>query len=162
MANSSARLRSIENKLLGVIAAGLALTLYGLFVEIRHDYSQSYVALCDISPTVSCSAAFLSDYGRGFGLLPQALAFRNPVYGLLFYPTLLILLYLDSPISTQVLLGLALLSNIGSLYLAYILAFVLHVACVICISLYIVNFLLLVYSWRRFKLIRQTQHTKNH
>ncbi len=36
------------------------------------------------------------------------------------------------------------IANIGSVYLAYILYFVLETLCVICVSIYAVNFLLLI------------------
>ena len=43
-------------------------------------------------------------------------------------------------------LYLSVLSNIGSVYLAYVLYFILQNICVVCVSIYVVNFLLLVTS----------------
>lgn len=94
--------------------------------------------------------------GKGFGLLPEAIAFKNPIMGLIFYPSILVLLQLgQKPPFATILLILVVVSNLGSLYLGYILAFVLHVACVVCISVYVINFIILMYAWRRWKLIEQ-------
>src|SRR5262249_39897119 len=143
--NVSTQLSSLKTKQLAATVAAITLSVYGLYVEIKHDFSQSYVALCDISSSVSCSAAFLSPYGKGFGLLPDALSFRNPIFGLTFYAILLVLILFGSSVfHAQLVLGLCVIPNLATIYLAYILIFVLHVACVVCISIYVVNLILLM------------------
>lgn len=133
----------------------MILSLYGLYVEVQHDLQPSFEAMCDINPTISCSAAFLSDYGKGFGILPPQLALRNPIFGILFYLTMLVLVLLppERPLYTQAILALAIIANLSTLYLGYILAFVLHVACVVCITIYVVNFIILILAYRRQKLV---------
>jgi uncharacterized membrane protein len=41
---------------------------------------------------------------------------------------------------------MCLLSNLGSIYLAYVLVFVINTVCVVCVAIYVVNFVLLVAS----------------
>lgn len=159
MVNSVQQVHSYDRKILVIVGLGLALSIYSLYVEIKHDLDESYEALCDINSLVSCSAAFFSDFGRGFGLLPEPLAFRNPVFGVLFYTTVLILILLGHKLqNARLLVALAILSNLGSLFLGFVLTFVLRVACLVCISTYVINFLLLKFTWRRLKLI---QHSEN-
>ena len=143
------QLSSLQRKLFIVTSLAIALSIYALYVEIRHDFSPSYIALCDISSSVSCSAAFLSKYGHGFGLLPDVVSFRNPIYGLAFYSLLLGLISFGTNVfHAQLVFGLAILSNLSTIYLAYILAFVLNVACVVCISIYIINFVIMIFAYR--------------
>ena len=53
--------------------------------------------------------------------------------------------------STHLLFDTAVLACIGSVYLAYILAFVLRDVCVVCVSTYAVNFYLLYASYQRYQ-----------
>lgn len=182
MASPAAQLKLIDRKIVLWVLAALVLTAYSVFVEYNIDtYGKSYKALCDISSSISCSTAFSSYYGlllksmpkqinlpsikfvgKGFGLLPEAVAFKNPIIGLIFYPSILLLLELgQKPPFATILLILVVVSNLGSLFLGYILAFVLHVACVVCISIYVINFIMLRYAWRRWKLIEQIRQLNN-
>lgn len=47
------------------------------------------------------------------------------------------------------------MANIGSIYLAYILFFILEDNCVVCVSTYVVNFLLLVMALLRISKLKQ-------
>ena len=42
------------------------------------------------------------------------------------------------------------MSNCASVWLAYILFYILEDVCVVCVSMYVINFSLLVGSWMRF------------
>jgi len=53
--------------------------------------------------------------------------------------------------ATYLLLDTCVLACIGCVYLAYILAFVLHDLCIVCISTYVVNFYLLYASYQRYQ-----------
>ncbi|KAI2798045.1 Vitamin K epoxide reductase complex subunit 1-like protein 1 [Blomia tropicalis] len=112
-----AQFKSIDKKLKCAIGAGMILSLYGLYVEVQHDLQPSFEAMCDINPTISCSAAFLSDYGKGFGILPPQLALRNPIFGILFYLTMLVLVLLppERPLYTQAILALAIIANLSTI-----------------------------------------------
>lgn len=156
MANLTAQLNSIDRKLLAVLSFGLLLSMFGLYVELKHDSNESYVALCDISQSVSCSAAFTSKFGKGFGLLPEAVAFKNPIFGICFYIFLMALVVsCKCKLSSQLLLVMSLISNFGSIYLAYILAVVLKVLCVVCIGIYVINITTFVLAYKRYNIVKQ-------
>ena len=112
---------------------GIALSAYALYVKKRFDQDNTYKATCDISDKISCTKAFSSGHGTLF-LLP------NSVWGILFY----FLVFFCSYISLKLVFFLALLSVFGSVYLAYILYTKVKSYCLICTSIYAVNFLLLV------------------
>ena len=54
-------------------------------------------------------------------------------------------------------LALCCLANLGSLYLGYILYFILQDACIICIATYVVNFLLVISSRLCVSVLKQLQ-----
>ncbi|CAB1339884.1 unnamed protein product [Coregonus sp. 'balchen'] len=95
--------------------------------------------MCNVSYSISCSKVFTSRWGRGFGLLgsifgkDSAMNQPNSVYGIIFYVF-------------QLLLGITVR---GSLYLGYILYFVLKDFCVICITTYALNFILFMLNYKR-------------
>ncbi|RWS00215.1 vitamin K epoxide reductase complex subunit 1-like protein [Dinothrombium tinctorium] len=73
-----------KGALLALLAGcGLTLTLYTLYVELQHERNRNYKALCDINEHMSCTKAFTSRYGKGFGLFDTQSHFNipNPVYG---------------------------------------------------------------------------------
>merc|ERR1712228_24022 len=84
----------------------------------------------DLASWISCSKVFSSEYAHVFFGIP------NAALGVLFY---LFILILDAMKWYQYIVYMATLSLIISLYLAYILAFVLKDMCVVCVSTYIVN-----------------------
>ncbi|XP_066579313.1 vitamin K epoxide reductase complex subunit 1 [Amia ocellicauda] len=136
-------------------AAGLVLSVYAYHVETSRERDASYRAMCDFSSSVSCSKVFTSRWGRGFGLVAPLLGSDtvlnqpNSVLGVLFY---LLQLGLGQSLSSRAALCLVLsswLSVVGSLYLAWILTFVLQDFCVVCVSTYLLNFVLLYINLRR-------------
>jgi vitamin-K-epoxide reductase (warfarin-sensitive) len=72
---------------------GLCLSAYALYVETLKHGDSSYTPLCDVSESISCSRAFLSKYGKGFGLIGSLLGedsilnLPNAVFGIIFYPS---------------------------------------------------------------------------
>ena len=58
--------------------------------------------------------------------------------------------YIGSQWATSLLLGTSALACAGSVYLAYILAFVLKDVCLVCVATYVVNFYLLYASYQRY------------
>ncbi|KAJ8043613.1 Vitamin K epoxide reductase complex subunit 1-like protein 1 [Holothuria leucospilota] len=138
--------------------AGIGLSLYAFNVETKKESDKDYTAMCDIGDRISCSKVFTSKYGRGFGLIEPILGkdnflnVPNSIYGLVFYSLQMYLCTVHTPRASLFMLVNSLLSNAGSIYLACILYFVLEDACVVCISTYMVNFLLLLLSvmkWRQ-------------
>uniref|UniRef100_H9GC74 vitamin-K-epoxide reductase (warfarin-sensitive) n=2 Tax=Anolis carolinensis TaxID=28377 RepID=H9GC74_ANOCA len=146
-------------------AAGLALSAYAFHVETAKERDAAYRAMCDLSASVSCSRVFTSRWGRGFGLVAGLLGsdsvFNQPnsIFGIAFYILQVLLGFSTSGLAAVALLGSSLVSIAGSLYLAYILFFVLHDFCVICVSTYILNFALLFLNYKRLGYLnRAWQH----
>lgn len=112
---------------------GFTISLYGLWVEYQVKKDANYKAVCDISDRASCSKTFLSPWGALLGV-------SNTYLGLIFYLAMFVLggLHLN---------GLVLLGAVGacifSLFLAYILYAKVKTICFICISIYVINALLL-------------------
>ncbi|XP_054611791.1 vitamin K epoxide reductase complex subunit 1 [Dunckerocampus dactyliophorus] len=134
---------------------GLILSLYALHVELSREHDPEYRAMCDLGESVSCSKVFTSRWGRGFGLVQFFVAKDSPlnqpnsVLGLVFYT---LQLGLGLSLSKKAALFLVLSSWVsvaGSLYLAFILAFVLGDFCMVCVSTYAVNFALLFTNMKR-------------
>ncbi|XP_075034943.1 vitamin K epoxide reductase complex subunit 1-like protein 1 [Mixophyes fleayi] len=151
-----------------VCALGITLSVYAYHVETSRERDDGYTALCDINPSISCSKVFTSRWGRGFGLVENIFGAKsllnqpNSVFGVLFYALQIALGFVGSVSAAVTLLGTSLLSIAGSLYLAYILFYILEDFCVICITTYVLNFILLLLSAKRLRcLTTQTRKKKN-
>lgn len=138
---------------------GLALSVYALHVELSRESNPDYRAMCDLGESVSCSKVFTSRWGRGFGLAQfivdkdSLLNQPNSLLGILFYT---LQMGLGLSLSRKAVLFLVFSSWVsvaGSLYLAFILAFVLGDFCLVCVSTYIVNFALLYTNVKRRRAI---------
>lgn len=133
-----------------VIAIGFALAAYAFYVEYRFEESKrmgtSYKALCDIG-MFSCTKVFSSEFGhmsQFFGL-PKI---PNSVVGMVYYAVELLI---ADRLSSKLLFAMALASSIGSIGLFYALTVKLHDFCLVCMSVYVVNFTTLYLSWRRLQ-----------
>uniref|UniRef100_A0A224Z3R9 vitamin-K-epoxide reductase (warfarin-sensitive) n=1 Tax=Rhipicephalus zambeziensis TaxID=60191 RepID=A0A224Z3R9_9ACAR len=79
-----------------VCVVGVVVSVYAYVVETRAEEDPKYSPMCDLSPNVSCTKAFNSEYGKGMGLLQRfvgndsVLVQPNSVYGIIFYVTVLI------------------------------------------------------------------------
>ncbi|XP_006818887.1 vitamin K epoxide reductase complex subunit 1-like protein 1 [Saccoglossus kowalevskii] len=133
-----------------VCLIGFLLSAYALKVEIHKTRNSNYTAVCDFNDRMSCTKAFMSPYGKGFGIIGPLLGedhflnFPNSILGLVFYTLQFMIgqFFYSSISMVYLLFYMSIISCIGSLYLAYILYFVLSDCCVVCISTYIVNFTL--------------------
>ena len=135
---------------------GLLLSVYALYVEHKAVEMPGYKAACDIEAIgVSCSKVFTSKYGRmmsyfGFVEEDSDLDQPNAVLGILFYGITFILPYLTFIPGTISKLGMFLASCIScasSAWLGYILVYVLEDICLVCVSTYIVNAIILVLAF---------------
>ena len=117
---------------------GLLFSAYALYVEKKTKKSTSYKAACDISDNISCTKAFKSKYAKMAGM-------PNSFYGILFYILIIILTWYNN---IMIILFLSVFAVIGTLYLAYISYFKLKNLCVVCTSIYLINFLLLTLSYQ--------------
>ncbi|XP_074854460.1 vitamin K epoxide reductase complex subunit 1 [Carettochelys insculpta] len=140
---------------LGLCALGLVLSVYALHVESSRERDPGYRAMCDLSPSISCSKVFTSRWGRGFGLVEGLLGkhstFNQPnsIFGIVFYTLQALLGFTPSFLAVVTLLGTSVVSLAGSLYLAYILFFVLHDFCLVCVTTYLLNGALFVLNYKR-------------
>ena len=123
---------------------GLLLSIYAYYVEIKTKQNVNYKAVCDITDGASCGKVVTSKYGKIVD------GISNSVGGILFYISVLVLTLYNLPVfmtSLQAIFYLSVLSILGSLYLAYIQYFKIKSLCVVCTAIYIVNILLVVFSY---------------
>ncbi|KAM4886616.1 vitamin K epoxide reductase complex subunit 1-like protein 1 [Sylvia borin] len=138
-----------------VCAAGILLSLYACHLEREKGHDSHYQALCDLSERVRCSAAITSRWGRGFGLLgsifgkDSAINQSNSVFGLVFYILQMLLGMTASAVAALILMTSSIVSVVGSLYLAYILYFVLKEFCIVFVLTYLLNFILFIINYKR-------------
>ncbi|KHJ96834.1 hypothetical protein OESDEN_03201 [Oesophagostomum dentatum] len=78
--------------------AGLLISLYGLYAEIRFEMDNEYTALCDVTSKVSCTK-------------------KNTLYGVIGYASLALIQFSETRLSTTVSFAVGLLLNVMSVYL---------------------------------------------
>uniref|UniRef100_A0A1B6EAE4 vitamin-K-epoxide reductase (warfarin-sensitive) n=1 Tax=Clastoptera arizonana TaxID=38151 RepID=A0A1B6EAE4_9HEMI len=146
---------------------GIILSIYAYIVEISKEHDEKYIALCDISEHMSCSKVFTSVYGRGFGILHHIVGLEstlnqpNSLLGIIFYSFVILLTFSNSVSASKILIFLGILSNIGSVYLASILYFILYDFCVVCVSTYVVNATNLILSLFKLKTLAVEEKRKS-
>lgn len=135
-----------------LLLTGTALSYYALSLEKARADDPEHEALCDIAPAVSCTAAFESEYGTGFGIIcpivgdDHILCQKNSVYGLLSYLSMIPLVLTENLFAAEILLFMSL----GSICISVFLAWVLWMQknfCIVCGAIYIVNIWLLKLNW---------------
>nr|UVZ36618.1 Vitamin K epoxide reductase complex subunit 1 [Rattus tiomanicus] len=140
---------------LALCLAGLALSLYALHVKAARARNEDYRALCDVGTAISCSRVFSSRWGRGLGLVEHVLRAdsilnkSNIIFGCMFYTLQLLLGCLRGRWASILLILSSLVSVAGSLYLAWILFFVLYDFCIVCITTYAINAGLMLLSFQK-------------
>lgn len=112
---------------------GLVLSLYALWVEHRARHGEK--VLCDFHELISCTKAFLSPYGRIFGL-------HNAWFGVGLY--IIIITFHTRP---DIVWPLALVASVLSLYLAFVSYVTMRNFCLVCTAIYLVNFAISYVSW---------------
>src|SRR3954468_6074198 len=127
----------VSRKLLaGFAALGLVASSAATYVHYNLIYNPDYSSFCDINATVSCKAAYLSQYGSVAGV-PVA------VGGLLFFAWVLLMLWgsrgksriTDS--APAYIFAASTLALAVVLYLAYASFFVLKEVCPLCVATYV-------------------------
>lgn len=116
---------------------GFFIALYAYIVEIKIRANPNYKAFCDVSDTISCTKPLKSSYGTLFG-------YSNAVIGMLFYSGIIILALINAQ---TLIFYAACLACLISVYLGWILFTKIKSACFLCISLYIINLMLLIMSF---------------
>ena len=123
-----------------IACVGLVLSMYSFFVEQKIKADPSYKPACDLSDMISCSRPMQSQYAKLFKI-------SNSILGLLFYIAMIVLGILDY---AQLAFILSCAGVVASMGFAYLLYFKIRSLCLVCTSLYIVNILLLIASYRIF------------
>jgi len=115
---------------------GFCISFYAYFVETKIKKEPEYKPACDINDRISCSKPILSEYGNIF-------YFSNGLMGMIYYLIVAALAFFDA---SQLVLIAAIGGCLASAVLAYILYFKIKSLCIVCMSLYIVNILILLFS----------------
>jgi len=152
--------------------AGVALSIYALYVENKLNADPEYVALCDLHERVSCSDVFHSDQGRGFGLLKYLVGEEHVInapisaYGVVFYG-FVALLSSSSSVSRalpwsrgwteKVVFAACVVACVGSVWLIYVLVFVLVDFCVLCFATHVINFSLIYLTRVQMKAVERSK-----
>ncbi|GBP82362.1 Vitamin K epoxide reductase complex subunit 1 [Eumeta japonica] len=132
---------NLNRSIITTCIIGVLASTYALYVEMAAEARPGYKAMCDLSDHMSCSRVLTSEYSKGFGIIPHGSAFEVPncIYGIIFYCLLIFLTTYEDKRIVQLQFFLALGSLATSVYLAYLLMFVLHDLCVVCVSTFIIN-----------------------
>ena len=115
---------------------GFITSIYFLYVKINTKKNEHYKALCDLTDTVSCTKAAKSHSS-------DLLGFPNAWIGLVFYPFISLLAFFEGII---LIFGLSIIANAFTLYLIYV-SIKEKFICPVCVVIYIINFLLLIFSY---------------
>jgi uncharacterized membrane protein len=119
----------------------LALSGIGLAVAVYHAYSEitANFNACNLGGTFSCGNVFASGYVSIFGV---------PFYALgLFWFVLLLSLGVwftrgGKEIRGEILVPLLMVGNAFTIFLWYIELVIIHAICPVCLSLYVINYVL--------------------
>uniref|UniRef100_A0A1A9UHE2 vitamin-K-epoxide reductase (warfarin-sensitive) n=1 Tax=Glossina austeni TaxID=7395 RepID=A0A1A9UHE2_GLOAU len=129
---------------------GLCLSIYATYVEVKAENNNNYKALCDLSQKVSCTAVFNTPYGKSFGLLshlfndiPNRWNPPNGLLGTVYYVSFIFSTFFEHKTLFKLQMTLCICSNLLTIYLAYLLYYIIRNFCVICVSIYVINFLCL-------------------
>lgn len=158
--------RKLHMSLILLAIIGIFLSAYALYVEVLKEIDKDYQAMCDISASISCSKVFTSKYGRGFGILGELLGEDhllnqpNSIFGMIFYCLVIIMGEIKSIKVAKFQRVFISLSNLMSIYLAYLLYFVLKDFCIVCVSTYIVNILLTILAFMRVPVLQKMTKLK--
>lgn len=145
-APSSFRLRAI---LFVLLLIGAAISCVALYEHVVYSSGLATgPSFCNISARINCEAVNASEWSTVFGI-PIA------SYGIFFYLALAALILVASvgaTISSQTALAVVLLgsafSSVLSVALFALSEFVIGALCLLCLGLYLINFLLLGITWR--------------
>jgi len=122
---------------MGVSAIGLLVCAYAAFIQHKLRTNRYYKPTCDVSDKISCTKVFLNPFAPVF--------IASSYIGMLFYTGMIVLGFLDQ--HKLAFIGAAAACAV-SLVLIYILYTKVKAACSNCISVYIINAILLYLTYR--------------
>lgn len=135
---------------------GLLVSAYSIHVEVQKHKNPKYVAMCDFNQNMSCSRVLTSKYSRGFGLTElmfgkeSQLNIPNCAVGVVFFTMQMILGLSALTWAPCVLFYMSIISCVGTVYLAFILFFVLNDICIVCITTYAITASLMYLNYHRY------------
>ncbi|SCU66944.1 Vitamin K epoxide reductase family, putative [Trypanosoma equiperdum] len=130
-----------------LIMTNLLLSCYAYYVELQANraqrYGDTYRAYCDVG-MFSCTRVFTSEY-RSISRLVGLPEVSNALLGIAFY-----MIELMACRCSLLLLWLSACSCVLSVVLLFVLVFILKDLCVVCCSMYAINFITfaLAVRWR--------------
>jgi len=116
-----------------VALIGLCISLYTYSVERKIKTNMNYKPVCDISDRISCTKPMQSAYANMFLV-------SNALVGVAYY---LLVIACTALHAFNLLLVTASAACLFSLGMAYILYVKVEAFCILCTSIYVVNFLIL-------------------
>lgn len=117
-----------------VAVIGLCISIYTYTVERKIKNNTTYKPMCDLSDRISCTKPMLSKYGNLF-------YFSNAFMSIACY----VLIILLAALNAHTLLFFAAAGIcLVSVFLAYLLFFKIKSFCILCVSMYTINFIILV------------------
>lgn len=116
---------------------GFCISLYSYITEKKIKQDPTFKPVCDISDRISCTRVMKSSYANIF-------FFSNALVSMLFYLLVAIFALCDAH---SLLLGATTIGCLVSCILAYLLYVKIQAVCLLCTSLYVINFILLYLSW---------------
>ncbi len=126
------------NMIVAVLSVlGFLVSLYGYFVEQKFRADPTYKPACDINDQVSCSKAFMSQYGKLFGV-------TNTIAGMAFYCLVFVLAILGF---SQLLFYLTAMGVGASIFFGFLLIFKVQSYCLVCLATYVINGLLFIFTF---------------
>ncbi|XP_011500209.1 PREDICTED: vitamin K epoxide reductase complex subunit 1 [Ceratosolen solmsi marchali] len=154
-------MQRLDAVLLWLCLQGVAICYYAYVVETNKVKDKEYQPLCDVNEYVSCSKAFMSEYGKGFGLIPKDSPFHlpNSIFGIIYYTLVASLSLFNNYWNTALMLIMSVIWALFSIYLARIL-YLLQSICLVCISTYILNALIMILSIKKIREINQVSSKK--
>ncbi|KAL7678417.1 hypothetical protein ACOME3_004642 [Neoechinorhynchus agilis] len=133
---------------------GLLLSVYAYYLKLKLKKQPDYVALCDIKTGIGCTGVLKSRYGQGFGIAEKLFGKESPlnipnsILGIIFYSFQFFTCYAQAPVLLSVAYYSSILSIVFTVYLAYILFFVLKEICLICIPTYVLNIVIFLTNYK--------------
>jgi len=126
--------RRLGSLFVGLAVIGAFLAFYDAYDEVTENFSS-----CTVSSIISCATVFRSGYTSIFGVPFYAL-------GLIWFPAMaaigLILVWRGGSVGSPFMPPLLMVGNVFTVYLWYLEIFVIRAYCPVCISMYVVNYLM--------------------
>lgn len=119
---------------------GIGISIYTYLLEQKIKKNPNHKAGCDISDRASCTKPMKSKYANLF-------YFSNSLVALAYYVLIIILTLLNVP---MLLLVASIIGALVTCVFAYLLYFKIKTLCILCTSLYLINFLILILAIKSY------------